>query len=92
MDIWNRQHPSAKDLRFASWYDFSEVKARRQAREDAQKSLPTWEFAEALFVVVSEVGNKERDDATQRHALALAKIGLSLPHGNQRSVIDRLIE
>jgi len=82
---------SAKELNFASWHDYSRAKALRKRRRDAPESLPTHDFAEAIFTVVRSLGTKGADDAAQRHALALATVGLGLPHGAKRVEIDTLL-
>jgi hypothetical protein len=92
MDIWNRDHPSDKDKRFASWYDFSNVRARQAQRQDPQHPAETSDFAEAIFTVVRVLGTPGNDDANQRHALALAKVGLAIPHGRKRSEINALLD
>jgi hypothetical protein len=52
---------------------------------------PTCDFAEAIFESVRQLGTPDKDTATQRHALKLAKIGLSMPYGVKRPEIDTLL-
>jgi hypothetical protein len=90
-DNWRREHASRKERRFASWYDFSEVKARRAQRQDESSPPMTCDDAEAIFAVVRELGRPDKDDAIQRHAIALAQIALGMPHGSKLTEIDRLL-
>jgi hypothetical protein len=91
-EIWNRNHqPNTKRL-FGSWRDYSRAKALRGQRRDALSSLPTTEFAEAIFEVVRSMGIASADGAAQQHAISLAVVGLGLPHGSKRAEIDSLIE
>jgi hypothetical protein len=91
LDIWNRDHSSGIEKRFASWHDFPGVKARRARLQNMREEPPTCEFAEAIFEVVRNLGTPEKDTATQQHALKLANIGLSMPHGVKRPEIDTLL-
>lgn len=91
LGIWNRDHPSVKDKRFDVWHDFSEVKARRARLQQAERPVPPCDFAEAIFDVVREYGKPDKEAVEQHHALRLAKIGLSMPHGDKRAEIDALL-
>jgi hypothetical protein len=91
MEIWNREHPTDKDRHFAPWHNFSEVRARRKQRENTQHPMPTCDSAEVIFEVTRELGTRDKDDATQRHAIGLAKIGLHLPHGTKRDEVETLL-
>ena len=90
-DSWRRAHPSGKEPRFGSRHDFSEVKMRREQRRDEANPPATCDDAEAIFSVVRELGKPDRDDATQRHAIGLAYVALSIPHGSKRQEIDQLL-
>jgi hypothetical protein len=90
MEIWNRDHPSGKDKRFSGWPDFSDVKERRKRLEDTAQESATCDFAETIFELVRTLGKPDNDVALQRHALRLAKIGLSMPYGVKRPEIDAL--
>lgn len=90
VDIWRRENPSGQERQFGLWHDFSDVKAHRKRRQDG-KEPPTCNFSEAIFDVVQELGTPEHSDAVQRHALGLAAVGLGIPHGSKRTIIDRLL-
>lgn len=90
-DIWQRENPSPKEHRFALGSDFSEVKARRKQLQDSAQEPETCDFSEAIFAVVEELGTAENSENDQRHALRLATIGLSIPHGSKRTMFDRLL-
>jgi hypothetical protein len=90
-EIWYREHPPATDRRFGSWHDYSNAKALAKQRRNAPHSLPTCDFAEAIFGVVMRMSKEAAADDAQRHALALATVGLGLPHGSKRAEIDALL-
>jgi hypothetical protein len=91
LEIWNRDHPSGKAPHFAFGQDYSRAKELGKQRRDALRSLVTCDFAEAIFDVARSIGTKDADPATQRHALALAVVGLGMPHGSKRAEIDALL-
>lgn len=92
MDIWKQDHPYDKDGRFAAWHGFSNVRVRRAQRLDPQHPPETSDFAEAIFTVVRALGTHGNDDANQRHAIALARVGLGIPHGTKRDEINTLLD
>ena len=89
VDIWRRENPSGKESQFGR--DFSGVKERRKLREGLAHEMPTCDSAEAIFAVVEEFGTPGSSDTAQRHALRLAALALSIPHGSKREVVDRLL-
>jgi hypothetical protein len=90
-EIWNRDHPSGKARHFAFWQDYSRAKELGKQRREDPRNLATCDFAEAIFDVARSTGTKEADPAVQRHALALAVVGLGMPHGSKRAEIDALL-
>ena len=72
-------------------HDFSKVKVRRKQRLDSEHMLATCDASEAIFAVVQDLETAEGDEDAQQHALKLAEIGLSMPHGSKRTVIERLL-
>ena len=91
LEIWNRDHPSGKARHFAFGQDYSRAKELRKQRREDPRNLATCDFAEAIFDVARSTGTKEADPAVQRHALALAVVGLGMPHGSKRAEIDALL-
>ncbi len=91
LEIWNRAHPSGKAPYFLFGHDYSRAKELRRQRREAPQALPTCDFAEAIFDTAMSIGKKGADPAVQRHALALAVIGLGLPHGLKRAETDGLL-
>lgn len=89
-DIWDKQQNVPKNNRFRSWPDFSEVKARREQRRDRRRT-ETSSYAEAIFGVIETLIHRDNTEANYRHALQLAKIALSMPHGDKSSVIKALL-
>ena len=91
VDIWRRENPSGKESQFGIGRDFSEVKERWRRKQDAEYEMLTCDSAEAIFAVVEEFGTPGSSDTAQRHALRLAALALSIPHGSKREVVDRLL-
>jgi hypothetical protein len=87
---WNRRHASGSRP-VTPWRDFSGVKTQRRARQDRHNRLPTSDYAERIFAVARELGQPGHEDTIQRHAFALARVGLGLPHGSKRREIDQLL-
>ena len=88
-EIWSvDQQPKEKRI-FGGWTDFSQHLSRRAERTAG--TPPTSEFAEAIFDVVRALGDAAKSDAEQQHALALAILGLGLPHGAKRREIEALL-
>jgi hypothetical protein len=90
--LWHRAHPSGKEKRFLPWHDFSEVGERWKQRQDPHNPPSTTDFAEAVFATVRSVTAEAKSDAERRHAIALALVGLGIPHGSKRQEIDRLLQ
>ena len=90
-DIWRHENPPSTERQFVLGYDFSEVRGRRKQRLDSEHMLATCDSSEAIFAVVQALGTAESDEGAQRHALKLAEIGLGMPHGSKRTVIERLL-
>jgi hypothetical protein len=90
-EIWYREHPPATDRRFGSWHDYSNARALAKQRRAAPRSLATCDLAEAIFDVATRMSKEGVGDDAQRHALALATVGLGLPHGSKRAEIDALL-
>jgi hypothetical protein len=89
--IWNRQEGITDPGPFRGPPEFSDVRARRAERESSlvQAASP---FAEDIFGAVDQLLQRTSDDDAQIHALQLAAIGFSIPYGDKRSTIDRLLK
>jgi hypothetical protein len=87
-EIWSVEHAPKERRIFGSWTDFSQHLSHRAERSTG--TLPTSEFAEAIFAIVRTLGDAAKSDAEQQHALALAVTGLALPHGTKQREIDAL--
>ncbi|UWU70562.1 NACHT domain-containing NTPase [Bradyrhizobium sp. NC92] len=91
LEIWNRKHPSRKAPIAAFAQDYSRTKQLEKQRREAPETLPTCEDAEAIFNVARSIGTNEAESSIQLHAIALAVVGLALPHGSKRAEIDNLL-
>lgn len=91
-DIWHRVHNPPKEKLLALGPDFSDVRNRRTARQNGDFDRESSPFAEAIFAVVDDLIKPGSNDDDNRHALRLAKIAFSMPYGNKKDVIDRLLQ
>lgn len=91
LDNWKRRNASEETRRMTLWPDFSTANTRRKEREDARRPMPTSEAAERIFAVALDLGQSGNESTLQRHAIALAKIGICLPHGSERPELDQLL-
>ena len=90
-EIWNRDHPSGKAPIAAFGQDYSRAKQLEKQRREAPETLPTCDGAEAIFNVVRSIGTSAAESRIQLHAIALAVMGLGMPHGSKRAEIDSLL-
>ncbi len=90
LENWKRRHGPAS-RRTTPWRDFSEVKTQRRARQDPDNMPSTSEAAERIFAVARDLGQPGHEATIQRHAIALGRVGLGLPHGSKRREIDQLL-
>ena len=91
-DIWDRQQNTPAPNVLKSWPDFSEVRARRAERRAARGPEPASPFAGMIFSAMERLAAPGSDEKRQRVAIALARIGLAMQHGDQRRVSDTLLE
>jgi hypothetical protein len=90
-EIWNRDHPSGKAPIAAFGQDYSRAKQLEKQRREAPETLPTCDDAEAIFNVARSIGTSAAESRIQLHAIALAVMGLGMPHGSKRAEIDNLL-
>lgn len=90
LEIWNRDHPSGEAPIAAFGQDYSRAKQLEKQRREAPETLATCDYAEAIFDVVRSIGTSAADSRIQLHAIALAVMGLCMPHGSKRTEIDSL--
>lgn len=88
--IWNQQQGITNDGPFRGAPEFSEVRVRRDERQ-SQEYLAASPFAEEIFRAVDQLLLRGGDNEAQSHALQLAAIGVSMPYGDKRTTIDRLL-
>jgi len=91
LEIWNRDHPTGKAPIAAHGQDYSRAKQLEKQRREAPGALPTCDYAEAIFKVAMSIGSNEAESRIQLHAIALAVVGLGMPHGSKRAAIDILL-
>jgi hypothetical protein len=91
LEIWNRDHPSEKVPIAAFGQDYSRAKQLEKQRREAPEALATCDYSEAIFNVVRSIGTNEAEPRVQLHAIALAVMGLGMPHGSKRAEINNLL-
>jgi hypothetical protein len=91
LEIWNRDHLSGKAAIAAFGQDYSRAKQLEKQRREAPETLATCDYAEAIFNVAKSIVTSAADSRTQLHAIALAVVGLGMPHGSKRAEIDSLL-
>jgi len=89
-EIWDRQQNTPAPSPLKAWPDFSTVGTRREQRraEAATAAVPP---AAMIFAAIERMAAPGGSEKRQRVAIALGRIGLSMPHGNQRAAIDALL-
>ena len=90
---WDKQQGDYEGKAFKPWPDFSEVAARhlRRQQEVAICELQS-PFAEAIFSAIHDINSSNCGDKEYRHVLKLAKIALSMPHGDRGSIAFELLQ
>jgi hypothetical protein len=91
LELWNRDHPSDKAPIAAFGRDYSRAKQLEKQRREAPETLATCEYAEAIFDVARSIATNDAESRIQLHALAIAVMGLGMPHGSKRAEIDSLL-
>lgn len=89
LEIWLADHSPSNKPNFNRLTDYSHHLIRKAER--ATQRPVTSDFAEAIFSVAMDFGVASKTDVEQKHALALAGIGLALPHGAKRQELDLLL-
>ena len=87
--VSDRAQNKPNPAQFGPVPDFSDVKARRAERQVAGE--PTSPLAEMIFATVERLMQPAGEEKRQRLAIALGRIGLSMPHGEKSSIIDALL-
>ncbi|MDV5064204.1 hypothetical protein RVY78_09625 [Veillonella sp. YH-vei2232] len=91
--IWDKQQGDYERKAFKPWPDFSEVAARHLRRQQegiiCESQSP---FAEAIFSAIHDINASTCTDKEHRHMLKLAKIALSMPHGDKGSIAFDLLQ
>ncbi len=88
-EIWDKQQNVQKKDFLRPSPDFSEVPQRRaQLLQRHGESSP---LAEAVFAVVYRMSRTDSDSSRHLHAVKLARIGLSMPHGDKDQLIRDLL-
>jgi hypothetical protein len=90
-EIWEREQGSGGEKRIVFGTDFSEVKNRRAEREKAGGAASS-PFADAIFDVVDDLIKSASSEEDHRHAVQLAVVGFSMPHGDREHTKEALLQ
>ena len=88
--IGQRQLGITNDTPLRGPPEFSNVRARRAERQGSSAPA-TSSIAEAIFDAVAELLRNDSWGEAQVHALQLAAIGVGVPYGDKRAIIDQLL-
>ncbi len=88
---WDREQSAPAPDPLKSWPDFGDVAARRAQRSAATGPEVASAFAEMIFAAIECLTAAGTNEKQQRVGIALARLGLSMPHGDQRKVIATLL-
>jgi hypothetical protein len=72
------------------WPDFSEVEAARERRRST-RAPPSSPMADRLFAAIERLGRPENEDRAQLLAILLGKLAISIPHGDRRETVGKLL-
>ncbi|MBK6358158.1 MAG: hypothetical protein IPF44_16325 [Betaproteobacteria bacterium] len=88
--IGQQQLGMTNDTPFGGPPEFSNVRARRAERQGSSAPA-TSSIAEAIFDAVDNLLRNNQGNEAEVHALQLAAIGLGMPYGDKRAIIDQLL-
>lgn len=90
--IWDKQQGDYES-KAKPWPDLSEVAVRHLRR---QQEVVIYEsqspFAETIFSAIHDINSSNCGDKEYRYVLKLARIALSMPHGDKRSIAFDLLQ
>ena len=89
--ICDRRQDERKEQRFGGGIDYSDVAARREARQNGA-AKPIAPEADAIFAAVERLLLDDKDGEAHARAIGLASIGVTLPCGDKTDVVQRLLD
>jgi hypothetical protein len=72
------------------WPDFSDVETVREKRR-SMPPPPSSPMADRIFAAIERLGRAENDDKAQLLAIQLGKLAVSIPHGDRRETVGKLL-
>ena len=91
-EIWDREQYSAKDTRFKSWPDFSEVRTDGSNVKIEVVAANQPPLRMLFFPWSDDLAKPEAGNDAHRHALGLANIAFSMPYGDKTDLINTLLQ
>jgi hypothetical protein len=74
------------------WPWFDEVKAARNSRATSARLAPSNDLAAPIFAAIDRLARPEAGKDDQLLAISLARIALSMPHGDHDEIITRVMD
>jgi hypothetical protein len=90
-EVWDRQQNAPAPSPLKAWPDFATVAARRLERRAEAAPAAAAPPAAMIFAAIGRMAAPGSSEKRQRVAIALGRVGLSMPHGNQGAAIDALL-
>ena len=90
-EIRDRQQNAPSPSPLKAWPDFANTTDRRRQRHSAATPTAASPLAAMIFTAIERLATAGSSDKQQRVAIALGRIGLGMPHGDQRAAIDALL-
>jgi hypothetical protein len=90
VEAHHRQSNTAMWDPMRRWPDFSYVGAARERRRSTT-TLPSSPMADRLFAAIERLGRPENESKAQLLAIQLGKLAVSIPHGDRRETLARLL-
>jgi hypothetical protein len=72
------------------WPDFSGVEAARERRRSTP-APPSSPIADRIFAAIERLGRPENENKAQLLAIQLGKLAVSIPHGDRRETVGKLL-
>jgi hypothetical protein len=87
-EIWEREQGSGSQKRIIFGTDFSEVRVRRQKPGEGA----SFSFADTILTVIDGLITPGSSEEDHRHALQLAVVAFSMPHGDRERTKEALLQ
>ena len=90
VEVHHRQANTAIWDPMRRWPDFSDVETAREKRRSSPPP-PSSPMADRIFAAIERLGRPENEDKAQLLAIQLGKLAVSIPHGDRREIVGKLL-